>query len=274
MITIVITTFNRLNIVNQAIDSALAFFPDPKNAEIILVDDCSSDGTVNSIKASYKLWIQAGILKIIELEQNIGVTGAKNAGALIASNKWITFLDSDDKLISNTYYDAISILNQLPSDVGIVFFRCITMSGLGVGRYIDAPIALDINHYILNGTFGESIPFVQKDIFGIFNYPSDLRGFEGFSYFMILLAGYKAYIYPLCVRCYNDDSADSLSNQLKSGYRSRSISIGYFRMLKIGISKLSAFSSFMLFLKMCFHFIRFLMYLIYRFFEGLKTMNS
>jgi len=266
MITVVITTFNRLHIVNQAIDSALAFLSDSQNAEIILVDDCSSDGTVNSIKASYHLWIQAGILKIIELKQNFGVTGAKNAGALIASNNWITFLDSDDKLIANTYCNVISTLNQLPSVVGIVFFRCITMSGLTVGRYIDSPIALDIDHYVFNGTFGESIPFVQKDIFGIFNYPSDLRGFEGFSYFMILLAGYKAYIYPLCVRYYNDDSADSLSNQLKSGYRSRSISIGYFRMLKIGILKLSAFSSFVLLLKMCFHFVRFLIYLIHRFY--------
>lgn len=267
MISVIITTFNRRHIVNYALESALAFLRDAQYAEIILVDDCSSDGTVDSIKDQYQQCIEAGVIKIIELEQNIGVTGAKNAGATIASNQWITFLDSDDQLIPNTYGKVVAALNQFSNDELIVFFRCISTSGMQIGEYLDRTIELSVDYYILNGTFGESIPFIKRNLFLNYKYPSQLRGFEGLSYFEILLDGYKAIILPIFVRYYSDDTPDSLSNLLKSGNRSRTISIGYFRMLKRGFMKLNIVSHGILFSKFIFHFFIFLINYANRFFK-------
>ena len=58
--------------------------------EIILVDNNSSDNTVNLVKKRYP---QVIILK----ESRQGVSNARNKGISYAKNEWIAFLDSDDQ---------------------------------------------------------------------------------------------------------------------------------------------------------------------------------
>lgn len=86
-ISVVIPTYNRKDIVPDAIYSALA--QEPKNYEVIVVDDGSTDGTVKYLQ-SLKLPI-----KIISKE-NGGVSGARNTGIKAAQGKYVAFLDSDD----------------------------------------------------------------------------------------------------------------------------------------------------------------------------------
>ena len=62
--------------------------------ELILVDDASSDHTLDILKVlknKYGEWI-----KIVELQKNVGAASARNAGWLVATQPYIAFLDSDD----------------------------------------------------------------------------------------------------------------------------------------------------------------------------------
>ena len=75
-----------------------------KGVECILVDDCGQDKSMEiaeQIIAGYKGDIK---FSIIRYEKNKGLSGARNAGLLAASGKYVTFLDSDDFL----NHDAIS----------------------------------------------------------------------------------------------------------------------------------------------------------------------
>lgn len=49
--------------------------------ELIVVDDCSDDDTINIINSEFNSEVQSGKLKLHALDKNIGVTGAKNKGA-------------------------------------------------------------------------------------------------------------------------------------------------------------------------------------------------
>lgn len=64
-------------------------------AEVILVDDCSGDGTralMRHIASQYAPdWIRT-----LLLDQNVGAASARNAGWSVASQPYIAFLDSDD----------------------------------------------------------------------------------------------------------------------------------------------------------------------------------
>jgi glycosyltransferase involved in cell wall biosynthesis len=86
-VSVIIPTFNRGWIIEEALDSVFA--QDFKDFELIVVDDGSTDNTRNILK-SYPHEI-----KVIH-QQNMGVSAARNQGIASASGKFIAFLDSDD----------------------------------------------------------------------------------------------------------------------------------------------------------------------------------
>ncbi len=63
---------------------------EPNFDEVILVDDCSADGTASLAK-------ELG-LRIERLDKNLGPGGARNRLAEISSSEWIHFLDADDQI--------------------------------------------------------------------------------------------------------------------------------------------------------------------------------
>ena len=92
-ITIIITTFNSLKSIKKTIKSVL----DQKyqNFEIILVDDCSNDGTYEYLKKMQKKFANKIIL--LKTKKNSGTPSvSRNLGIKNAKGKFICFLDSDD----------------------------------------------------------------------------------------------------------------------------------------------------------------------------------
>ena len=87
LIRVVIPTFNRKNLVQDAIKSVLQ--QEPKNYEFIVVDDGSTDGTSEFLK-SLNLPIK------IVAKENGGVSSARNTGIKVSQGKYVAFLDSDD----------------------------------------------------------------------------------------------------------------------------------------------------------------------------------
>src|SRR5690606_14410772 len=86
LISVIIPTYNRVNTVGNAINSALAqTYP---NVEIIVVDDGSTDETEELIK---------GFPEIQYIKKpNGGQASARNMGLKYAQGKYIASLDSDD----------------------------------------------------------------------------------------------------------------------------------------------------------------------------------
>jgi glycosyltransferase involved in cell wall biosynthesis len=64
-------------------------------AELILVDDCSGDKTLDVLRAAQRNYGDDWI-KIVALRENMGPGSARNAGWDIATQPYIAFLDADD----------------------------------------------------------------------------------------------------------------------------------------------------------------------------------
>ncbi len=88
-ISVIIPAYNRALTIARAIESVKA--QTYKVAEIIVVDDGSSDSTAEVVK-SYD-----GVLLL--RQNNQGVSAARNNGAMMASSDWLAFLDSDDEFL-------------------------------------------------------------------------------------------------------------------------------------------------------------------------------
>ncbi len=88
-VSCVIPTKNRIAFLPHAIESVLGQEGGEVD-EVILVDDGSSDGTVEFVQERYPR------VKVIRGE-GLGPGRARNAGASAASGEVLMFLDSDDR---------------------------------------------------------------------------------------------------------------------------------------------------------------------------------
>jgi glycosyltransferase involved in cell wall biosynthesis len=82
-------------------------------AELVLIDDASTDDTLSIlklIKAEYGDWVN-----IISLEGNVGAASARNIGWNYASQPYIAFLDSDDSWHPQKVEIQYGYMNKNPS---------------------------------------------------------------------------------------------------------------------------------------------------------------
>jgi len=77
-----------------------------KEMEIIIVDDCSTDGTIKKIKN------KIGKFKIIKLKKNGGPANARNVGVKYAKGKIVLFLDADVIVYKNTLFEIMKSFKE------------------------------------------------------------------------------------------------------------------------------------------------------------------
>jgi hypothetical protein len=88
MVSIIILTYNGLSLTRQLLDSLLKNV-DIKNNEIIVVDNASTDNTVDELNREYN-WI-----KLVENKTNLGFGAANNVASKHASGDILLFLNND-----------------------------------------------------------------------------------------------------------------------------------------------------------------------------------
>lgn len=87
-VSAIIPTYNRRQDVLRAIECALR--QSAPAEEVIVVDDGSTDGTVEAVKQRYGAQVR------FFQQTNAGVSAARNKGIRESHGDWIAFLDSDD----------------------------------------------------------------------------------------------------------------------------------------------------------------------------------
>ena len=114
--SIVITTYNRLNLLIRAIDSALA---QTIPCEVVVVDDCSTDGTPAYVQERCERLASAGDKRLIyhRNPENIGHSKSVNASVELATGDWIKLLDDDDYLASNCIEEMANAIALRPQAV-------------------------------------------------------------------------------------------------------------------------------------------------------------
>lgn len=97
-VSVIITTYNRKDYLKESIDSILK--QDYPNIDIIVIDDCSTDGT-NILMKNYE---KNSSVIYIRNEKNCGPgSNRKKAFENYANGDYILFLDDDDYLIDTNY---------------------------------------------------------------------------------------------------------------------------------------------------------------------------
>ncbi|MGD1808790.1 glycosyltransferase family 2 protein [Dapis sp. BLCC M126] len=106
--SVVITTYNRLDLLKRAINSALE---QTIECEIIVVDDCSTDGTEEYVKSLGDRLIYH------RTTSNQGHAGTMNLGVKNVQGDWIKPVDDDDYLAPNCIEEMTKAISLHPEAV-------------------------------------------------------------------------------------------------------------------------------------------------------------
>ena len=115
-ISVVTASYNYQDYIKETIQSVLD--QTYKDWELIIVDDCSTDNSVEVIK-SYK----DDRIKLFVNEKNLGLKETVRRGIEKATGEWIVFLESDDILTSDNIEKKVEIVKKYP-EVNLVFNDC------------------------------------------------------------------------------------------------------------------------------------------------------
>lgn len=112
LLSIIVPSYNVEKYIEKCIDSLV--YQENIEFEIIIVNDGSTDKTFNKIceiKNKYPKEIT------VVNQKNKGLGGARNTGLRHAKGKYITFVDSDDYLLKNTFSNLFKSINNKEFDI-------------------------------------------------------------------------------------------------------------------------------------------------------------
>ena len=113
-ISIIMTVYNSEKYLEKAIDSV--YDTKFRNFEFIIIDDCSTDNSLKIIKQYSKKYNN---IIVLENEKNIGAGLSKNKGLSIAKGEYIGFIDSDDYVAKDYFYNAFKMAKKENADLVI-----------------------------------------------------------------------------------------------------------------------------------------------------------
>jgi glycosyltransferase involved in cell wall biosynthesis len=109
MVSVLMTAYNREKYIAEAIESVLA--SSYNNFELIIVDDASSDKSVEIAK-SYE--VKDTRIEVYVNQRNLGDYPNRNKAASYAKGKYIKYVDSDDLIYPNSLEHMVEVMEKYP----------------------------------------------------------------------------------------------------------------------------------------------------------------
>lgn len=165
LVTVYIITYNRLSLLKRAIDSVRT--QSYKNIEIIIVDDCSDDGTHKYLHMIAREDLR---IRIFINEQNRGACYSRNVAIKNSTGDYITGLDDDDYFLKDRVSNFVE-KSELLEDYAFLFSENLWKNTSGIKK-------TKINKYFPKIIRAEDLLFVNFAGNQIFTKSSILKSYN------------------------------------------------------------------------------------------------
>jgi GT2 family glycosyltransferase len=109
VLTVVIVNWNTRDLLSQCLHSIAANYPSqPPSIEVFVVDNASSDGSVQMVKECFP-WV-----RLIENTENLGFARANNQAIDLAGGRYILLLNSDTVAHPGAFAALIDFMDKTP----------------------------------------------------------------------------------------------------------------------------------------------------------------
>ncbi len=133
LVSIIMPSYNTAKYIAKTIESVLA--QTHKNWELIIVDDCSTDGTDEVLKK----YLSDKRIEYLKNSHNSGAAVSRNRALREAKGKWIAFLDSDDLWMPEKLEKQIDFMEKNDYHFSYTNYEEIDEESVSNGRFITGP---------------------------------------------------------------------------------------------------------------------------------------
>ena len=186
-VSIITPAYNCATYIHETIESVL--YQTYTYWEMIIVDDYSSDDTVNIIK---KYQEQDKRIHLIQLQQNQGVAFARNTGIKYSRGRYIAFLDSDDIWLYNKIERQLEFMKNNNVAFSYTQYRQFMKNPEQCGKIINVPKVVDYKSLLKGNVIGCLTVMIDRQVIPDFSMPKE-RHEDYITWLSILKQGHNAY---------------------------------------------------------------------------------
>lgn len=211
LISVIMPCYNMASYVSDSIKSVIAqTYP---HWELLIVDDASTDETVNIIKS----YAQADSrIKFAIKKQNSGISDTRNQCIQMAQGQFLAFLDADDIWHPEKLEKQLSFM--LAKNIGFTYstYDWIDEDGKIMNKFINTIGNLDYKTYLRNTIIGCSTVMVNKAITGDVFVPKFRTSEDTATWLDILRKGLMAYAIDESLVSYRIRRKSASSNKIRA----------------------------------------------------------
>ncbi len=188
LVTVIMPTYNSQRFITESIESVLN--QSYGMLQLIIVDDCSNDNTINVVNKYLKLDKR---INLVKLEKNSGAGVARNMGLANHNSRYTAFIDSDDIWFPEKLDLQIMFMRENDAAIAHTAYEMIDEYGNSLNRIIDAPFIQDVNAYLKCTKIAMSTSIIDRDKIPDIKF-RDIRIRQDANLWIDLLSqGHKAY---------------------------------------------------------------------------------
>ena len=211
LVSIITPVYNAEKYLRNTIESVIK--QDYANWELIIVDDYSKDKSrliIEQYMESEKR------IKLIALDQNRGVTFARNTAIKAANGRYIAFLDSDDLWHPNKLSIQLDFMQKNNYGFSFSSYEWMNADGTRFNKIIEAPSVVDYHRLLRGGNpIGCLTVMIDKEQVGDIEMP-DLRHEDYAAWLSITKNGVIAYGITQNLALYRKSNDSLSSNKFKT----------------------------------------------------------
>jgi teichuronic acid biosynthesis glycosyltransferase TuaG len=162
-LSIITPAFNAERVVGEALESVAR--QDHSDFEVLVVDDCSSDGTAELVARHAETDSR---IVLIRQTMNGGPSHARQAALDRASGRYIAFLDCDDVWLPQKLARQLAFMHEKDAAFTYTEYRRMSADGSRVGRRVRVPARLDYAGLLCNTAIATSTVIVDRERTGSF----------------------------------------------------------------------------------------------------------
>lgn len=160
LVSIIMAAYNAEKTIGQSIESVInQTFID---WELIVVDDCSTDATVQIIKKYRQSDLR---IRLIQNTENRGVSYARHRAAIEAMSNWIAILDSDDVWKQNKLKMQLDLIRNSCADVVYTGAEFIDSKGETKGYIQRVDTSITYRKLLRQNIISNSSAVVRKELY-------------------------------------------------------------------------------------------------------------